>query len=423
MNNLYKLLLIAACASLFAINSEAKTIYTASESVAETASSTVTASPSAKFVNYKYYDKPWLLAEPPKELTLNEYQIGLEAQKMMESLPVVASSPLYPKLQAMVDEIASATPRPGIKYTVKIVENEQLNAFTIPGGVVYVYTGLLKKVESDDELAGVLAHEIAHNVRFHVLRKIDDSQSVTNTAMAARLAAIAGILAGDRSGASQMLGTVAGIVATAILSESSIPLENEADYYGYEYLKKTHYNPVGELTFMEKLAAGYNQEAEKHAGIYMTHPFSKDRVANLTGYMKKDNIDISAGRRKVLSIHSAKVKEYKLTDGSLSYIVAYNGINLLLFAHNTDGKARADDFSENLNKMLDESIEPYQLGLRKNPKTTKIVYKNHILYELSKDDMADNQTNNMDAMADSIVTKLREVIWQDSIVIHRTEVL
>lgn len=423
MNHPYKLLLITACALMFALNSEAKTIYAASESVAETASKTVSASSSTKFVDYKYYDKPWLLAEPPKDLTLNEYQIGLEAQKMMANLPIVASSPLYPKLQAMVDEIASATPRPGIKYTVKIVENDQVNAFTIPGGMVYVYTGLLKKVESDDELAGVLAHEIAHNVRFHVLRKIDDSQSVTNTAMAARFAAIAGILAGDKSGASQMLGTVAGVVATAILSESSIPLENEADYYGYEYLKKTHYNPVGELTFMEKLAAGYNQEAEQHAGIYMTHPFSKDRVAKLTEYMKKDNIDISAGRRKVLSIHSAKVKEYKLTDGTLSYIVAYNGINLLLFAHNADGKARADDLSENLNKMLDESIEPYQLALRKNPKTTKIIYKNHILYELSKDDMTDNQTNNMDAMAESMLTKLKEIVWQDSIVIHRTEIL
>lgn len=405
------------------ITTQAKSVYEASGSI-DMASSAINASSSAKAITYKYYDKPWLLPEPPKELTLNEYQLGLEAQKALEAnMPIVASSPVQAKLEAMVAEIASATPRPYIKYTVKVVENEQLNAFTIPGGTVYVFTGLLKKVESDDELAGVLAHEIAHNVHFHVLRKIEDSQSITSTAMAARLIAIAGVMAGDRSGASQFLGTVAGVVATAALSESSIPLENEADKYGYEYIRKTHYNPVGLLTFMEKLAAGYNQEAEKHAGIYMTHPFSTERVHNLMGYLKRDNVDIMAGRRKVLSVHSAKVKEYKVTDGTLYYVVAYNSVNILLFAHDNDGKARADELADGVNKMLDAGIEPYQLNLRKNPKTVKIVYGSHILYELSHDDMADNATTDMDAMAQYTLKKLKQVIWDDGIVIHRTEVL
>lgn len=405
------------------IVAQAKSLYESSGSV-NMASSAINASAAAKAITYKYYDKPWLLPEPPKELTLNEYQLGLEAQKALEAnMPIVASSPVQAKLEAMVAEIASATPRPYIKYTVKIVENEQLNAFTIPGGTVYVYTGLLKKVESDDELAGVLAHEIAHNVRFHVLRKIEDSQSITSTATAARLIAIAGVMAGDRSGASQFLGTVAGVVATAALSESSIPLEDEADKYGYEYIRKTHYNPVGLLTFMEKLAAGYNQEAEKHAGIYMTHPFSTERVHNLMGYLKRDNIDIMAGRRKVLNVHSAKVKEYKVTDGTLYYVVAYNNVNILLFSHDNEGKARAEELADGVNKMLDASIEPYQLNLRKNPKTTKIVYGSHILYELSAIDMVDNGTTNMDAMAEYTLKKLKQIIWDDGIVIHRTEVL
>ena len=67
------------------------------------------------------------------------------------------------KVDAMATEIAAASARPEVTYDVRLIDTDEVNAFSIPGGFVYVTKGLLDEVQSDDELAGVLSHEIAHN--------------------------------------------------------------------------------------------------------------------------------------------------------------------------------------------------------------------------------------------------------------------
>ncbi|MAF27546.1 MAG: peptidase M48, partial [Gemmatimonadetes bacterium] len=112
------------------------------------------------------------VALPPGS-TPRETELGQEAAFDIErSVLLVDDEETLEKLSGMLAEIAAATSRPDVEYIPHIVASPVVNAFVVPGGWVYVTRGLLDAVQSDDELAGVLGHEIAHNVRQHAIERM-----------------------------------------------------------------------------------------------------------------------------------------------------------------------------------------------------------------------------------------------------------
>ncbi len=159
------------------------------------------------------------------------------------------------------------------KYTIKVIDDEETNAFCLPGGYVYVNKGLLDDVQSDHELAGVLAHEIAHASHHHMAYMLKE-QSKLDGRIA--LVLIAGILGNMDA---QDLGQVlmgAQLVRIAYSSGYGQKAEEDADRAAIMYLNKAGYNPVGLLTFMERLARGYAEETPDRSG-YLPHssPFTR----------------------------------------------------------------------------------------------------------------------------------------------------
>jgi predicted Zn-dependent protease len=115
----------------------------------------------------------------PRGATRREIEMGNRASQELEKNPRVKlldpkSSPtakaLLDKLNDMARELAANSARPEISYEIKVIDEPELNAFTLPNGKIYLYRGLLEFAASDDEIAGVLSHEIGHNALLHAVR-------------------------------------------------------------------------------------------------------------------------------------------------------------------------------------------------------------------------------------------------------------
>jgi len=165
----------------------------------------------------------------------------------------------------------------GFKFHV--IEAEELNAFAIPGGHVVVHTGLLKAVEKPEELAGVLAHEMAHVTQRHSLRNMVES---------AGLGLIVQTIFGDASG---LLAIASGGSEFLLRQKFSRDTERDADDVGWNYLLAAKIEPRGMISFFEKL----KKESEKNAAasaadgglnLMSTHPATPERIARLEAKWK-----------------------------------------------------------------------------------------------------------------------------------------
>ncbi len=231
------------------------------------------------------------LAGDPPYSPEHEERIGRESAAQVESeYDTYEDEEAQAKLDEMASVIAAASTRPDVEYDVRLLDTDQVNAFSLPGGIIYVTRGLLKNVQSDHELAGVMAHEIAHNCTYDALKQADRNRDLFTGSVAA---AIAAILVGADS---DMISTVfmAGeYVRRGVLGGYSIEMETQADRNAVEYLVNTDYNPVGLLTFMERLAADYRREPHVDLGIFQTHPLATERVKALADQISAHGVEIN----------------------------------------------------------------------------------------------------------------------------------
>ena len=178
----------------------------------------------------------------------------------------------YSYLNNMRDEILNADEvryRDEFVWKMHIIQDDDvLNAFATPGGYIYIYTGLIKFLETEDDLAGVMGHEIAHSDRRHSSQQLQRQYGIS---------ILLGIVTGGDPGTlAQIAGQIAGTVAGLSFSRS---LESEADEYSVLYLADTKYACNGAATFFEKL-----EEAGTGSSLpafLSTHPPSDTRVQEI----------------------------------------------------------------------------------------------------------------------------------------------
>ena len=220
-----------------------------------------------------------------------EAKVGREAMEEVKKEYKFVTDPVQLKrLQTIVDTLAASSLRPDVKYHVYIVDTKEENAFSIPGGHICVTKGLMDAVDTDDELAGVLAHEMGHNCTFDALNEANRSQQI-------ELPLLAAIVASAVLGHGSALGGVlpAGMYAyQGIMSHYSLGIESRADHNGVEFMVKSgKYNPVGMLVFMERLAAAERRQVHFDPGIYGDHPPSVDRAAAIERQIAAHGLDIN----------------------------------------------------------------------------------------------------------------------------------
>lgn len=231
-------------------------------------------------------------------------------------------------------------------YSFKVIDGDEVNAFALPAGYVYVYRGLLDFVHSDDELAAIIAHEVAHVAHHHGIQimKAQEKQMLTLAA-----ALIAGAAVGAEGDSLYALAQVVGIVNMAQTSSYGQEAEFDADRTAVGLLSHTKYNPVGMLTAMERLAREEGRKPQINYGIFANHPPSFKRSGNILEEL--DRRDIPINRRLVTNYLSVQVKP---VEDSTAYAVWLSDIEVVRLADTDDTKAleRADAVAEKLNNSL-----------------------------------------------------------------------
>ena len=156
-----------------------------------------------------------------------------------------------------------------VPFTIKVVDSDQVNAFALPGGFFYVNAGLITSADSESELAGVMAHEIAHVTARHGTENATKGQ-IANYAM------LPLIFMGGALGYG--LYQAAGFLIPLQFLHFSRKAETEADFLGLQYLYKTGYDPTSSVSFFEKIQSLEKKKPGKLAKAFRTHPPTGDRI-------------------------------------------------------------------------------------------------------------------------------------------------
>jgi len=157
-----------------------------------------------------------------------------------------------------------------VPFTFRVIDGEELNAFALPGGYVFVYTGLIKLASEEDEFAGALAHEIAHVAARHMTCRASE-EKIARTA-----GSLSSILLGPLGGWAARQAANAAIPMT--FRSFSRHDESEADYLGVQYMYAAGYDPTGAVSIFEKFEALQKTRPGAVARVLATHPMSSDRI-------------------------------------------------------------------------------------------------------------------------------------------------
>jgi predicted Zn-dependent protease len=294
------------------------------------------------------------------EFSKEEIKMGAEAAKQVEKESKLLKDDAAAKRVSDIGlALISASDSPKAVYSFKVLDEKEVNAFALPGGFVFVYKGLLDKVESDDELAGVMAHEITHAEHHHALKIMKKSKPFDLATMAILLA---GVFSGkDITAPAQ----VVGILQTSKINGYTIDLEKDADAGGMKLLLKSKYNPVGMLTFMERLARteSHSGSSAVEMGIYRTHPYSVERAQALRTALEKAGVDIN--RRPVTN--SVRVVVEPVKDQDAATLKMNKQVVLLLAPDGqTPALDRANAIALQMNDLLGRNLQYREVFVAKN---------------------------------------------------------
>lgn len=201
--------------------------------------------------------------------TQKEISLGKSVSRQINKKYKLVKDPrLNKKVFDIGRKVSAVCDRKELNYYFYIIDEDTINAFSLPGGYVYIYKGLLDILDNDDQIAFVLGHEIGHIVARHSIKRLQSS-------IGANLL----LLASSRveSSGSSAPGTVSLILAT-IISGYSQEDEFLADKLGCKYAKKAGFDPSAGIKVLEKLEAEHKKEKARPLAYFRSHPFAVQRI-------------------------------------------------------------------------------------------------------------------------------------------------
>ncbi|MBV9271244.1 MAG: M48 family metalloprotease [Candidatus Eremiobacteraeota bacterium] len=241
--------------------------------------------------------------------TQTEVEMGRAYDQQIVESSVIENDPL---LNAWVNDVTGKlwkqTARKDVPYNVKIIKTNDINAFSTLGGYVYVNTGLLDFVQSDDELAAVLGHETGHIERRHVVTMQSKAQ-------------ILNLLFGVASLFSPFIYRFGNIIQAGAIAKMQRIDELQADQYGLLMMSRAGYDPYAMVTMQKHLGALENEHSDLVTKYLEDHPGSDARVSHLMGYPQLDPTVVTAQQRLVQALHNLDQARYSVAAYELNDIV------------------------------------------------------------------------------------------------------
>lgn len=199
----------------------------------------------------------------------DEWQLGSQLeQQIAKKMPLVDDAAALAYVSDIGRRIVARTEMANLPWEFHIVASRDINAFNIPGGHVYVNTGLILAADNASELVGVMAHEIAHGIARHGTERISKTYGLNLGA---------GLLLGQNPSMIQQIA--AQIAAGGAIARFSRADEREADRLGVRYMYEAGYNPEGMATMFEELMRQRQRKPTSVERFFSTHPLAEDRIA------------------------------------------------------------------------------------------------------------------------------------------------
>src|SRR5690348_1412728 len=207
-----------------------------------------------------------------------EIALGKQLAQEVERQSKIIDDPIIAEYVNRVGQNLVRNSDAKVPFTIKVLDTEEINAFALPGGFFFVNSGLLLKADSESELAGVMAHEIAHVAARHGTKQATRGEIIN-------LASIPLIFMGGWTGYAIQQG--AGLAIPLGFLNFSRAFEREADYLGLQYLYKTGYDPTSFVDFFEKIQSLEKKKPGTISKVFSTHPMTDDRIKSAQEEIQK----------------------------------------------------------------------------------------------------------------------------------------
>ena len=199
----------------------------------------------------------------------SEIRMGKQYSMQVENSVKMVQDPVVTEYVNRIGQNLVRNSDAQVPFTIKVIDSDEINAFALPGGFFYVNSGLLLAADEEAELAGVMAHEIAHVAARHGTRQMTRAQW-------ANIGTIPLIFVGGGIGYAVYEAAGLGLPLTFMKFQRNF--EAEADYLGLQYMYKTGYDPQAFISFFEKIQAKEKKKPGTLAKAFATHPQTPDRI-------------------------------------------------------------------------------------------------------------------------------------------------
>ena len=206
-----------------------------------------------------------------------EWQLGAQLeQDIARQMPLVRDATLVNYVTLIGQRLVNQTELAQAPWEFHVVSDPQVNAFNIPGGHVYVNTGLICANDNVAELAGVMAHEISHGVSRHATENLSKAYGAN---------IVLGLALGGNPPIYQQL--LAQIVAGGTFARFSRDAEREADQLGVLYMYNAGYDPVGMVTMFQELISRRKSRPGSVENFFASHPLTEGRIENVRAQIQQ----------------------------------------------------------------------------------------------------------------------------------------
>jgi beta-barrel assembly-enhancing protease len=244
----------------------------------------------------------WLGGSQEKEIAL-----GRQLAMQVEQQAKLVEDPIVTEYINRIGQNVVLHSDAKVPFTIKVIDSDEVNAFALPGGFFFVHKGLILAADNEAELAGVMAHEIAHVAARHAMENQGKGTLIN-------YGALAGIIFGGPI-VSTVLQNGGGILAGLAGLKFSRGAEVEADNLGVQYLYASGYDPTAMSTMFEKLASKNKKKPGSIQKLFSSHPQSTDRrdysLALVSRFPEKDEYVISTSEFQRVKGHLLKITNAK----------------------------------------------------------------------------------------------------------------
>ena len=325
-------------------------------------------------------------------------------QEVKKQVKLIEDSPDALRIAAMGERLRPFTEKPHQTYQVSILDSDALNSFAIPGGYLYYTRGQLNAVESDDELAAVTAHEMAHVSLSHsrrLMSKDERYQKILGPLV------LISILSDSKAIDPGKIALIGAHIVQDALNHYGREAELEADHAAVLYLEQSErYYPVGMLTVLEGLARLEGGRPQVEMGVFQTHPESRERVQAVLAQLEELGIPIE--RRRVTRSLVAEAGPVTQGDAEIGEL-RLNGRAVFRPATELDGLspvARAERSAELLNSLLLANLDLLEVGLMEAEGQTSVEARGETILTITEADASFHEST-VDKLAEDALRAIR----------------